>query len=74
MDMQNLGYDLTLKEIDHHAKYELLEIAGLSGLGIDKVKYLIASGALPVDEQQRITGADFLNWVDANDLPVRTQP
>jgi hypothetical protein len=70
---RDLGYKLTLKEIDMHAKYEPLALCGLSGLGIDKMQNLIQSGTLKTDEQRRVNGEDFLNWVDTNDLPVANQ-
>lgn len=73
MPRHDLGYELTLKEIDDNAKYEVLEIAGLSGLAIDKVESLVKDGALPADDQNRIQGADFLHWVNVNDLPVKKQ-
>lgn len=71
MNTRDLGYELTIKEIDNKARYEVLEIAGLSGLGIDKVKSLVENGVLPTDSENRVRGEDFLFWVRENDLPVR---
>jgi len=71
MNPRDLGYELTVKEIDNNTRYEVLEIAGLSGLGIDKVKSLVENGVLPTDSENRVRGQDFLFWVRENDLPVR---
>ncbi|HEU4962793.1 MAG TPA: hypothetical protein VFV52_02900 [Bacilli bacterium] len=73
MPRHDLNDQLTLKEIDDRARYEPLEIAGLSGLAVDKVESLVRDGALPTDEHNRIQGSDFLQWVEINDLPVKQQ-
>ncbi|ARU63563.1 hypothetical protein CBW65_23040 [Tumebacillus avium] len=73
MNSHELGYELTLKEIDNEASYEPLELCGLSGLGIDRMKSLLDNGVLPSDDSRRVRGRDFLNWVDQNDLPVKKQ-
>jgi hypothetical protein len=73
LNTRDLGYELTVKEIDQDARYEPLELCGLSGLGIDRMKSLLENGVLPTDEQRRVLGRDFLNWVDQNDLPVKKQ-
>lgn len=72
MNGRDLGYPLTVKEIDMDTEYPPLVLCGLSGLGIDKMQQLIQSGELPAT-QKGIAGADFLNWVDRNDLPVARQ-
>jgi hypothetical protein len=73
MTWENLGYELTIKEIDKNARYEAIELAGLSGLGIEKVVNLIAAGTLPSDSNKRVLGSDFLNWVRQSGVPVRKQ-
>ncbi|TCP54552.1 hypothetical protein EV586_104171 [Tumebacillus sp. BK434] len=73
MNSRELGYELTLKEIDNEAVYEPLELCGLSGLGIDRMKSLLDNGILPSDDARHVKGRDFLNWVDQNDLPVKKQ-
>lgn len=70
--MSDLGYQLTIKQIDMDTQYPPLVLCGLSGLGIDKMQHLIESGELPATASG-VSGADFLNWVDRNDLPVANQ-
>ena len=71
-DFRNLGYELTVKEIDAKTRYGVLELAGMTGLGIEKVEFLMESGTLPA-VNGRVAGEDFLNWVDREKVPVRNQ-
>lgn len=73
MDFEQLNYKLTLKEIDRETRYGKLELAGMSGLAIDKVEDLISSGELLADSEERVRGEDFLNWVDRSGVPVAKQ-
>jgi len=66
----DLDYELTVKEIDRHTEYGVLELAGMTGLSIDKVEYLMQNRIIP-SHVGRIKGEDFLNWVDQAGLPVR---
>ncbi|MBL0387369.1 hypothetical protein JJB07_11965 [Tumebacillus sp. ITR2] len=72
-DVHNLGYELTIKEIDRETRYGKLELAGMSGLGIEKVEHLMTNGELPTDGESRVRGEDFLNWVDRSGAPVANQ-
>ncbi|KEO85209.1 hypothetical protein [Tumebacillus flagellatus] len=72
-DFKHLGYELTVKEIDRETRYGKLELAGLSGLGIEKVEHLMNAGDLPTDGDQRVKGEDFLNWVSRSGAPVAKQ-
>jgi len=65
-----LDYELTVKEIDKGADYGVLELAGMSGLAIDKVEYLLNSNLLP-SKDGRVKGGDFLKWVEKSGLPTR---
>jgi hypothetical protein len=73
MNFENLDYKLTVKEIDRETRYGKLELAGLSGLGVEKVEHLMSCGELPADGERRVRGEDFLNWVDRSGVPVAKQ-
>ncbi|ASS74731.1 hypothetical protein CIG75_06920 [Tumebacillus algifaecis] len=73
MNTRRFGYELTIKEIDANTSYEPLELCGLTGLGLDRMKSLLDNAVLPTDDSSRISGRDFVHWVHQNDLPVKKE-
>jgi hypothetical protein len=57
-----MEYKIKVKEIDEGASYSLLELSGLTGLGQSTLRRLIDEGKLQVQNNEEISGKEFLNW------------